>query len=280
MDSAVSSLETPSGKNKDTENFPVGSFLIRADLRPHVHSFYRFARAADDIADNPLLEPSEKLRRLNRFDEALMNPVDTTIPAVTALRESLKVSGVTPQHSRDLLRAFKQDATKLRYKNWAELMDYCRYSASPVGRHVLALHEVGEEAWPANDALCSALQIINHMQDCGDDYRELDRVYLPEEDMAAFGAQISELGAEKLTLAMRKVLNKQIERMKPMLSTARDLPRFVPDTRLKMETAIIHELAQNLIKHLAACDPLKDNAKLSPVGVLMSAVFGAMKAWS
>ncbi len=274
------SLETPSGKNKNTENFPVGSFLIRPDLRLHVHRFYTFARAADDIADNPLLEPSDKIRRLEAFENTLTNPRDTSIFPAANLRESLAERGITPRHSLDLLRAFKQDAVKRRYKDWADLMDYCRYSASPVGRHVLALHGIGEEAWEPNDALCSALQVINHLQDCGDDYRELDRVYLPEDDLAACGAEIPELAKEKLSPAMRRVLDRQIERMHPMLTEARNLPRKVSDMRLKVETSVIVALAHRLLDHLSKCDPLSQNPKLSPVSVILAACQGTVQAFS
>src|SRR5215469_302330 len=186
-------VETPSGKGRADENFPVGSFLIRRDLRPHVHAFYRFARNADDIADNPTLAAAEKVRRLERMEEILDGAAGTDSPAATAMRASLLATGTTFQHCRDVLRAFKLDATKLRYTDWADLMEYCRYSASPVGRQLLDLHGESRKTWPANDALCSALQVLNHLQDCADDYRLLDRVYLPTEDVAQFGASIEDL---------------------------------------------------------------------------------------
>ena len=96
-----------------------------------------------------------------------------------ALRQALARARLTPQHALDLLEAFRRDVTKLRYADWDELMDYCRYSAMPVGRFVLDVHGEDRALWPANDALCAALQVINHLQDCAKDYRELDRVYLP-----------------------------------------------------------------------------------------------------
>ena len=141
-------ISPPSGKNKDNENFPVGSLLIRPDLREHVHAFYDFARAADDISDDPLMDPNEKIARLDQFAAVLTGADNQIIPSVVGLRKSLQATGITPQHSLDLLTAFKRDATQLRYDDWADLMDYCRYSASPVGRHVLALHGIGEKAWP------------------------------------------------------------------------------------------------------------------------------------
>lgn len=269
--------DQPHEKNKNTENFPVGSFLIREALRKHVHAFYNFARASDDIADHPLMEPAEKLKQLNRFEAVLLGQGDDVREAA-AMRASLAETAISPQHCVDLLRAFKQDAVKRRYVNWQELMEYCRYSASPVGRYVLALHGVGENAWLANDTLCSALQVINHLQDCADDYRELDRVYLPLEDMAACGATLADLSKPAISPALRKALDMQLERMAPMLKTARDLPRNVPDIRLKMETSIICVLAENLVQLLRRRDPLSQNAKLSKPAMFLSAFYGLVRA--
>jgi squalene synthase HpnC len=192
---AAHSVETPSGKWRSGENFPVGSLLIRRDLRPHVHAFYRFARNADDIADNPALAADEKIRRLDRMAAILDGVAGDDSPAATAMRESLAETRMTRQHCHDVLRAFRMDATKLRYRDWEDLMAYCRYSASPVGRQLLDLHGESRETWPASDALCSALQVLNHLQDCADDYRLLDRVYLPTTDLAAEGIGVETLAA-------------------------------------------------------------------------------------
>src|SRR5580698_3349877 len=100
-------LDTASGKNRKTENFPVGSWLIRPDLRVHVHAFYNFARAADDISDHPLLDPQEKLIRLSRFTAVLLSDKANDVPSAVAMRESLRVTGIGPQHCIDLITAFK-----------------------------------------------------------------------------------------------------------------------------------------------------------------------------
>src|SRR3954452_15100380 len=110
-------VETPSGKGQGDENFPVGSFLIRRDLRPHVHAFYRFARQADDVADNPRLAPDDKVRRLARMGEVLEGAPGDDAPAASAMRQSLIATGVTAQHCHDVLRAFTLDATKRRYRD-------------------------------------------------------------------------------------------------------------------------------------------------------------------
>lgn len=272
-------LETPNGKNRDTENFPVGSALIRPDLRPHVHAFYNFARAADDISDHPLMDAQEKIRRLNRFSVVLGDSNNNEIPSAAKMRDSLKAKYITPQYCLDLLTAFKRDATQLRYSDWADLLDYCRYSASPVGRHVLALHGVSEKAWPSNDALCSALQIINHIQDCADDYRELDRVYIPQDMLAAQGALTSDLSQAKSTKALRSTLQSMLDKVEPMLKEARQLPRYIPDWRLKCETSVICSLAERLIKLLRHRDPLCENVKLSKISILGATLTGVLRAW-
>lgn len=270
---------TASGKNRDTENFPVGSLLIRPDLRAHVHAFYDFARAADDISDHPLIDAQDKISRLDKFAVTLLDEENNEIPQAVALRQSLKQTGVTPQHSLDLLAAFKRDAAQLRYRDWDDLIDYCNYSAAPVGRHVLALHGIGQSAWKANDALCNALQIINHIQDCADDYRELDRVYIPQDMLAAHNSGTADLSREKSTEGLRATLQAMLDLVEPMLKDARDLPRQVPDIRLKCETSVICVLAERLVALLRKRDPLCDNVKLSKLSVFGATVAGVGRAW-
>lgn len=272
-------IETESGKNRSTENFPVGSLLIRPDLRAHVHAFYNFARAADDISDHPLMDPAEKIKRLNHFAQVLGDDNAHDVPSAAAMRDSLRATRITPQHCLDLLTAFKRDATQLRYSDWNDLMDYCRYSASPVGRHVLALHGVGEKAWPANDALCDALQVINHIQDCADDYRELDRVYLPQDMLMTYGGNTADLSHTKATPGLRKTLDIMLDKVESMLILARQLPPQVPDARLKMETSVICVLAEKLVALLRKRDPLCDCVKLNKISIAGAASLGIIRAW-
>ena len=113
------------------------------------------------------------------------------------LRNALAERGLPPRHAQDMLTAFRMDVTKLRYKNWDDLIHYCSYSAMPVGRFVLDVHGESRATWAANDALCAALQINNHLQDCGKDFRDLNRVYIPLDAFAAAGAAAEELGASR-----------------------------------------------------------------------------------
>jgi squalene synthase HpnC len=264
---AADALETPSGKGRGDENFPVGSFLIRKDLRVHVHAFYRFARNADDIADNPLLSPVDKLRRLDRMGEILDGvpgraPGDDSLAAAT-MRQSLAETGTTAQHCHDILRAFRLDATKLRYADWDDLMEYCRYSASPVGRQLLDLHGESRETWPHSDALCSALQVLNHLQDCADDYRNLDRVYLPLELMAENGIVVENLTLPAAKPGLRLVLDRLLDDTDRLIDTAGRLPAGVAARGLRWESATIVALARRLSRRLRRGDPLANRVALS-----------------
>jgi squalene synthase HpnC len=259
----AAAVETPSGKGRGDENFPVGSFLIRRDLRSHVRAFYRFARNADDIADNPGLAAAEKVRRLERMEAVLDGAPGADSPAATAMRASLIAMGTTFQHCRDVLRAFKLDATKLRYTDWADLMEYCRYSASPVGRQLLDLHGEDRATWPPSDALCSALQVLNHLQDCAEDYHALNRVYLPAEDLAACGARIEDLDAPRSSPGMRGVLDRLLNGTDALIVQARDLPPLVKASGLRRECAVIVNLAERLARRLRRGDPLARRVKLT-----------------
>ena len=260
---AEGAVETPSGKGRGDENFPVGSFLIRKDLRPHVHAFYRFARNADDIADNPQLAADEKLRRLDRMEAVLDGAPGEDSPAATAMRQSLAQTGTTAQHCRDVLRAFRLDATKLRYRDWDDLMEYCRYSAAPVGRQLLDLHGENRDTWPPSDALCSALQVLNHLQDCAEDYRNLDRVYLPLDLMDAAGIGVEALAGQASDRGLRQVIDRLLDRTDTLIATARDLPGRVAARGLRWESATIVALAGRLSRRLRGGDPVARRVALS-----------------
>jgi farnesyl-diphosphate farnesyltransferase len=273
----MSAVETPSGKGRGDENFPVGSFLIRRDLRRHVHAFYRFAREADDIADNPGLGADDKLRRLDRMGAVLDGAPGDDTPAATAMRASLAATGVTAQHCHDVLTAFRLDATKLRYRDWDDLMEYCRYSAAPVGRQLLDLHGESRATWKSSDALCSALQVLNHLQDCVEDWRALDRVYLPQSDLDACGATIAELGAAQASPALRAVLDRLLDGTDALIARARALPPLVRSPGLRRECAVIVSLAGRLARRLRRDDPLAMRVKLSRGDFAAALLFGLVR---
>jgi hydroxysqualene synthase len=271
---ADDTVETPSGKWSDGENFPVGSLLIRPGLRAHVHAFYRFARNADDIADNPGLSVAEKIRRLDRMAAVLDGASGDDAPSALAMRQSLKTTGVTVQHCHDVLHAFRQDAEKLRYRDWAELMDYCRYSAAPVGRQLLDLHGERSDTWPPSDALCSALQVLNHLQDCALDYRRLDRVYLPLDDLAAAGIGVEALVAPTSCPGLRQVLDVLLNRTADLIANACGLAGKVVAPGLRCECAVIVELAARLSRRLRRGDPLRARVGLGKSDFLLAFLLG------
>jgi squalene synthase HpnC len=270
--------ETPSGKGAGDENFPVGSVLLPAHLRPHVAAFYAFARAIDDVADNPALSPDDKIARLDGFDQSVMGLNDD--PAYEKghiVRSSLVYLGVPIQHCRDLVSAFKQDAVKTRYDDWDDLMDYCDRSASPVGRYLLDLHGVSKDLYPASDALCNALQVINHLQDCQDDYRNLDRVYLPGDWLRSAGVTVEALDAEAASPGLRRVLNQCLAATAELLRHANQLPKPMSSRRLAMESAAIIRIAERLTAELRRRDPLAERVVLTKPQYLICFVQGILR---
>jgi hydroxysqualene synthase len=257
MSPTTQASELASGKGDKDENFPVASRLIAAPYREPILVFYRFARTADDVADNQSASPDQKLALLEDMRATLAGERDSN-PEALALRAVQEARGITAQHGLDLLEAFRRDVTKLRYRDWADLMDYCRYSAAPVGRFVLDVHGEGQGAWPANDALCSALQVINHLQDCGKDYRQLDRVYVPQDHLAAAGIGVETLGEPKASPALRSVIVDLAGRTEVLLRQSASFAAQIHEGRLRLNVAVIQRLAEDLNRRLRLRDPLSE----------------------
>jgi farnesyl-diphosphate farnesyltransferase len=274
MSAATENIETPSGKDRSGENFPVGSWLISRRLRPHIHAFYSFARNADDVADSATLSSAEKIARLGTMEDVLIGRRDAGSPAAAALRASLDVTGVTPDHARDLLHAFRHDALETRTPSWKALMEYCRFSAMPVGRYVLDLHGEPADTWPYSDALCAVLQILNHLQDCAGDLAALDRCYLPMDMMAGAGARVEDLRGPAETPALRLVFNTLLVRCDELNRAAAGLPRETQSRRLRVEVAVIVGLARRLAARLRRNDPVAGRVKLSKSDAVFSLLSG------
>ena len=258
--------ELQSGKGHRDENFPVASFVLAPRHRAPVMAFYRFARFADDIADNPGARPGQKLVLLEAMRATLAGEADKS-PEALGLRRALIGREALAVHGLDLLEAFRRDVTKTRYADWDELMDYCRYSAAPVGRFVLDVHGERRALWPANDALCSALQVINHLQDCAKDYRELDRVYIPTGALAAVGAPVEALAAPRASPELRAVIVGLARRTAVLLDVSRPFAAGIRDVRLAYEVALIQRLAESLVARLIRFDPLSERVHNRPVEI-------------
>ncbi len=281
-----SSAEKPSGKDVAYENFPVGSWLLPAALRPHIAAFYRFARAIDDIADSPDLDSDDKITRLDGFAAALQDGNDEGGAFETGLcmRTSLQETGITNRHCLDLIDAFKQDAEKKRYHDWQDLMGYCIRSASPIGRYLIDLHGGSDNGYEASDALCNALQVINHLQDCKDDYLTLDRVYLPGDWMCKEGMDVAALAQDRSSPQVRRVINRTLSSTEDLMVEAWKLPGGLRSRRLAMESAAILHIAERLIARLRTEDPLAARVALTKPGYAWQCIRGAIPvafgAWS
>jgi squalene synthase HpnC len=267
-----------SGKGSGDENFPVASWLVAREHRRPILAFYEFVRIADDIADHASLPPGEKLAHLDRLEGSLLGQNDDN-PAGIALRAALAERRLSPQHAQDLLRAFRQDVTKLRYKDWDDLIDYCRYSAMPVGRFVLDVHGESRATWPASDNVCAVLQIINHLQDCVKDYKDLDRVYIPLDAFAASGSRVEDLGQPRSSPQLLACLHGLADRTGAMLEDGVILPMQITDRRLSLEIAAIVTLARHFLQLLRSRDPLSENVRMGKAGVAAVGLLGAAKGF-
>jgi hydroxysqualene synthase len=259
-----------SGKSHRDENFPVASWLIHPRHRALILAFYQFVRTADDIADHATLAPDQKLALLDQLEADLDGSSDRN-PEGVALRSALSARSMAPRHAKDLLTAFRLDVTKLRYRDWDDLIGYCAYSAMPVGRFVLDVHGESHAVWPASDALCAALQIINHLQDCRADYRDLNRVYVPLDALATAGLGVEALGEERASPALLACLNKLAHKTELLLSESNNFANSVQDRRLGAEIAVIVQLAHRLTNMLIQRDPLSERVHLDKFAVARTA---------
>lgn len=223
------------------ENFPVASLLLPRHLREPVEAIYAFARSADDIADEGDAPPLERLARLNDYrGQLLMVELGNkpTLPLFVRLAKTIRKHRLPIQLFRDLLDAFQQDVGKTRYANYAELLDYCRRSANPVGRLVLALYQADRpENLTLSDYICTSLQLINFWQDVAIDWQK-KRIYLPQEDLADFGVGESHIAKGRVDEHWRQLLAFEVQRTREMMLAGAPLARRLPG-RLGWELRLV-----------------------------------------
>lgn len=265
--------ELRSGKTHRDENFPVASWIIHPRHRALILAFYNFVRTADDIADHATLAAPDKLAYLDLLDAELLGRGDSQPEAVN-LREALARRSMPPRHALDVLTAFRMDVTKLRYENWEEVIHYCRYSAMPVGRFMLDVHGECTSTWAASDALCAGLQINNHLQDCAKDYKDLNRVYLPRDALAAAGASVEELAGGRASAPLLQCLHSLAARTGALLEQSKSLCAEVKDLRLGLEISVIQSFADRIVGLLRLRDPLSERVHLSPAELLAHSIGG------
>jgi len=272
--------DVSSGKGASDENFPVGSLLIEGRLRPHVKAYYDFARVIDDIVDNDHLSPGDKIARLDAMGDVVRGErpaiARRDVRTAETLCRTFAITGVPVETATDLIIAFRRDAVQPRYATWAELLDYCRYSANPVGRFLLMLHHESEATFGPSDALCSALQVLNHLQDCVGDLQALDRCYLPGDLMARHGATIGDLRGARATPGLRRVFDDLLAEVARLNAEAARLPGLVRNRRMRLEAAVIVGLSRRLEARLRREDPVARRVKLRRSDVL-AAMFGALR---
>jgi squalene synthase HpnC len=263
--------ELRSGKTDRDENFPVASWIIHQRHRALILAFYNFVRTADDIADHALLDASTKLAMLDELEAGLLGRHEEQAEA-NKLRAAFAERGMPPRHALDLLTAFRMDVTKLRYADWDELIHYCSFSAMPVGRFMLEVHGEDKATWPASDAICAALQINNHLQDCAKDYRELDRVYLPMDIMHRHGVSVEALDQPKASPALLACLRDLVARNEALLRDGDSLTVHMADPRFACNIAVIEKFAWEISKLLRSRDPLSEKVHLSKASMAFHAL--------
>ena len=273
-------MKNQATKTSEDENFPVATLLTSPIYRSHIETFYRCVRTADDIADHPGLTPKEKMEELELF-EAILNgsTKDKTVFSEAYEHvESACETNVSIEHALNLLQAFKLDVKKSRYRNWSELVNYCRYSAAPVGHYLLQLHGESADLRRHTDKLCISLQIINHLQDCKKDLIDLDRVYIPLDWITKEAADISSLGGNRLTLEMREVIYRLLERNRELVAAAYPGLFFIKNYRLRLNSLIILFIAKYLNNNLKKQDPIANNVKLTSIQKSFAVMVGLLRS--
>jgi squalene synthase HpnC len=269
----TSASELRSGKSHRDENFPVASWIIHPRHRALILAFYHFVRTADDIADHATLGERDKLAYLDLLETELLGRGDSQ-PEAVKLRRALAERSMPPRHALDVLTAFRMDVTKLRYESWDEVIHYCRYSAMPVGRFMLDVHGESTSTWAASDALCAGLQINNHLQDCGKDYRNLNRVYLPRDALAAAEASVEALGEARASAPLLQCLHSLAARTELLLDESKPLSAEVKDVRLGLEISVIQSFADRIVRLLKVRDPLSETVHLGAAELLLHSAGG------
>lgn len=210
------------------ENFPVASLLMPAALRPAVKAIYRFARTADDLADEGDASDQERLQALEALQKQLNQIEQGQASDWPDLAAVIRAHHLPIALLRDLLSAFAQDVTVKRYDNYATLMDYCRRSANPIGRLLLALYQRTEAALlQQSDAICSALQLINFWQDIAIDWKKA-RVYLPQSELARYQVTEEHIAQQRCDERWQSLIFAQTAHARAMLSSGAPLPQALP----------------------------------------------------
>ena len=276
---AESSIKQEQSKNAGNENFPVGR-VVRKELRPLVAAYYAAARAADDIADSPFLSPQEKNDRLELARQSFLKPDnEADFSEAAVLGRLFRQERLDASLYLDLLEAFRRDALNAPLQIWAQLTDYCTYSAVPVGRFMLAIHDESPSTYLPAVALCTVLQIVNHLQDMKSDAVNLRRSYLPDDLLERYGVYRRDVCLDKETPGLTALKLDICGRCRGLLKDALVLPALIKDRRLRAETGIIFSLTNSMLKKIEESDVLRRHVKLSRRDWLRAFGHGLRTMW-
>ncbi|MDH5408682.1 MAG: squalene synthase HpnC [Gammaproteobacteria bacterium] len=236
------------------ENFPVASWFLPRRIRQAIMLIYTFARNADDFADEGEHSKEQRLKLLDDYDQKLTTLTQQNDdPFFQALGQTIKAHNLSIQHFHDLITAFKQDVTITRYSNFNEILNYCRYSANPVGRLLLQLYKVDTQtALAASDNICTALQLINFYQDLAQDFDEHQRIYIAEDEMYHLNITASHFKNKISDTNMQKLMQQQVTRAQDMLLSGYPLSRLIPGRmgfELKLVIEAGYRVTEKLLRH-------------------------------
>lgn len=233
------------------ENFPVISLFIKKDIQKHIAIIYQFARQADDIADEGIMSQDERITRLNNFEAELKKSLSKNFSGGfwKALNLTIEQYKLDPENFLALLKAFKQDVWKNRYKNFDELLRYCNNSANPIGRLILGLHNIhNPNAQKYSDKICTALQLTNFYQDVSIDIRK-NRLYIPEDELANFRVGLDVIEQKQFSEEFKNMLKYQVDRTKRMFEEGKKLLSYLP-IRLRIQIILTIKGGQEIIKKI------------------------------
>ena len=265
-------------KKVKEEQFPV-SIFIRAKFKPIVSTYYKAARFADDIADSNLLSSQEKLAKLSAISSAFQQPdKGEDYELIRNLGYIFIQEDLDSSLYLDLLKAFEQDALFKPLRIWDELINYCRYSAAPVGRFLLALYNENPSTYIPAENLCIILQLINHLRDIKTDLSLLRRCYIPLDLMQKYDVKISDLGLDYTTQDVHKLINEMISRIENMIIDVKILPYLIKNFSLRFNTFVILSLTNSVLKKYKRKDILQTSFQLGFYDWLKGIIAGFVRA--
>ncbi len=269
-------IKTRHKQSKD-ENFPVGK-LISKKLRHLVKAYYKAARSADDIADNPDLSSKDKMTQLDDAERAFYGKesLAKSYPEMFELGKLFQKENLSVGLYTDLLVAFRRDSENQKIEIWEQLLDYCKYSAAPVGRFVLAIHDENPATYLPAETLCAVLQIVNHLQDMKYDAISNKRFYLPRQMMQHYGVVESDIFLNKCSQPLKLLIDDICQRLRKMLDDAAILPAIVKSLSLKAELGVIISLTNSMLKRIEKGDVLTTEIKLSSFDWFKAMTIGAL----